>query len=853
MGQCLDKTSHSCGTRQGVQVFERPDGNVDGYCFSCDTYVRYPYGGEKSVKELPKKRMGLSKKETKAKIAEIDSLSCMDLPERRLRKDALEQFGIKIGLSEEDGKTPAFHHYPYTKDGEFASYKTRLIEGKRMWSVGDQTDVDLFGWEQAIATGAKRLVIVEGECFRPETEVLTQQGWVSLRDYDGVSPVMVAHQEGDGEFSTPIAVVDKFYTGELVEYRSGSYYSCTTPKHNLVRIDKKTGGWFKCKAGDKKKKHYAVPRTISNLRFSDNTYSVALAQAKVMISADFTLRKEGDLYARFKKARKVARCVRILDSLGVRYTMNWDNNKDFASFFVHRGHGLDVSKLFKFEDLGATNARVMLEELVHWDGNTVPNRCQFEYSSKEYHNACFVQALAHTLGYTSTIIPRNNEFGNWYKVSVLLNKQHSCTQQGYTLAPYTGRVMCLTVKSGMLMVRQRGSVSISGNCDAASLWKILQLYQKEEFKDYLPAITSLPHGASGAARDLARLAPKIRRHFKDITFVFDADEAGRLATEEACKVFPEATTVALPAKDANECIMKGLGKAAFKAVTFNAKKPKNTRLVWGRDVHDDAKKPAEWGLSFPWEGLTKITRGLRFGETYYFGAGEKLGKSELVNALTAHFIEEHDLKVMVAKPEEANNKTYKMVLSKIVGKIFHDPTKEFDPEAYEKGGDIIRDNLCMLNLYQHIDWETLKGDIIAATSEGVKLVIIDPITNLTNGMSNSDIDAHLKGVAQEAAAMAMDLDIAIMFFCHLNKPVKGATPWDRGGKITTDYFAGSSAMARSCNYAIGIQGNKDPELPPEERNIRDLVILADREFGESGTVRLYWDQNTSLFNEMKGG
>jgi twinkle protein len=43
-------------------------------------------------------------------------------------------------------------------------YKVRLIENKRMWSVGDQKDVDLFGWEQAIATGAKRLYITEGEC-----------------------------------------------------------------------------------------------------------------------------------------------------------------------------------------------------------------------------------------------------------------------------------------------------------------------------------------------------------------------------------------------------------------------------------------------------------------------------------------------------------------------------------------------------------------------------------------------------------------------------------------------------------------------------------------------------------------
>jgi twinkle protein len=156
----------------------------------------------------------------------------------------------------------------------------------------------------------------------------------------------------------------------------------------------------------------------------------------------------------------------------------------------------------------------------------------------------------------------------------------------------------------------------------------------------------------------------------------------------------------------------------------------------------------------------------------------------------------------------------------------------------------------MLNLYQSVEWETLKVDIRAAVAAGVKAVFIDPITNLTNGMNSNEVDAHLRMVAQEAAAMALDLDIIIFFFCHLNKPPKGSLPWDRGGKITTDYFAGSSAMARSCNYALGLQGNKDPELTKEEQNMRELVMLADREFGESGSVKLYWDEKTHLFNEV---
>lgn len=388
-----------------------------------------------------------------------------------------------------------------------------------------------------------------------------------------------------------------------------------------------------------------------------------------------------------------------------------------------------------------------------------------------------------------------------------------------------------------------------GEFDAIALHRILELYTKSEWKGNMPAVCSLPNGAAAASKDMARLLPEIRKHFKDISLAFDQDDAGKLAVDEVCKLCPEAKVIDLPGKDANDCLVKGLGKAAHKSVTFHSEKPKNTRLVWGRDIHDQAKEAAEWGLTWPWKGMTDKTRGIRFGETIYIAAGEKMGKSEVVNALAKHLAVDHKLKVMLAKPEESNVKTYKMLNSKVTGKIFHDPTVAFDEEAYEKGGQLIKDNVCMLNLYQNITWEVLRSDIYAAVSEGVKAVFIDPITNLTNGLHTSEINEKLQGISQDLAAMAKDLDIVIFIFCHLNKPSKGSVPWDRGGKITTDYFAGSSAMARSCNYALGLEGDKDPDKTLEERNMRQLVLLADREFGESGACELYWDYKTGLFNE----
>lgn len=550
MGRCVEKLPHKCDPNDHtLQVFENEEGNYSGYCFRCSTYEGDPYQDKPAGYKPKVKRK--TQAEIEEEIKEIKEYRTVDLPERGILKTYLEYFNIKIGVSEQDGETPTTHYYPYTKEGKLSSYKVRIIENKRMWTIGDQKDADLFGWNQAVESGAKRLIITEGE----------------------------------------------------------------------------------------------------------------------------------------------------MDAVALFQVMKENNKND------------------------------------------------------------------------------------------------------------------------------------------------------ERYRSFNPAVCSLPHGAGTAAKDIARLLPLINKHFKEVVLAFDMDEAGKKAAEDVSKILPHAMVADLPEKDANECLLQGKKKALISSVMFKATKQKNTRLVWGAELHDLARQEAPWGVSWPWKRVTDLTRGIRKGETIYLGAAQKMGKSEVVNAVAAWLMKEHGWKVLLAKPEEANQKSYKMLAGKIAGRIFHDPKVEFDFDAYDKAGDFLKQQACMINLYQHLGWETLKDDIRAAVSEGVEAVFIDPITNLTNGMNAADANAKLQEIAQELAAMAKDLNIVIFIFCHLRNPDAGL-PHDRGGKVLTSQFAGSRAMGRSCNYMFGLEGNKDPELPKEQRNIRHLVLLDDREYGEAGTCDLYWDDKTSLFNEM---
>ena len=74
--------------------------------------------------------------------------------------------------------------------------------------------------------------------------------------------------------------------------------------------------------------------------------------------------------------------------------------------------------------------------------------------------------------------------------------------------------------------------------------------------------------------------------------------------------------------------------------------------------------------------------------------------------------------------------------------------------------------------------------------------------------------------------------------------------WGHSQIIKSDYLLRELkqlATIESVGSSTRIEGS---ELSDEERNVRHLVLLDDREYGEVGTCPLFWDKKTGLFNEM---
>jgi len=158
----IDALAHSCGTKKGLKVFAQEDGTVNGFCFSCSTFVGDPYGDGRTVKDLPK-RVEKTEAEVQAEIAEISGYQIFDLPSRKLRAKTLEKFGAKISVSERDGTTPTAVYWPITKAGKLCGYHVKSVDKKfNPYNIGNTVDCDLINWENAKGSGAYKLIITEG-------------------------------------------------------------------------------------------------------------------------------------------------------------------------------------------------------------------------------------------------------------------------------------------------------------------------------------------------------------------------------------------------------------------------------------------------------------------------------------------------------------------------------------------------------------------------------------------------------------------------------------------------------------------------------------------------------------------
>lgn len=394
---------------------------------------------------------------------------------------------------------------------------------------------------------------------------------------------------------------------------------------------------------------------------------------------------------------------------------------------------------------------------------------------------------------------------------------------------------------GQQLVGSGGKLLIitEGELDALAATQIF----KERGKNY--RVVSLPNGAnSKAVRDQIEWLET----FENVFLALDQDAPGdKAATEIAELLTPgKCKVMHFSEKDAADMLKAGKGAEFFNAV-YAAQSFRPDGIVGVDDVLEDAMKPVEWGLSWPWDTLTNATYGIRRKEIYGFGAGSGAGKTEGFKEMIDHTINVHCLPAGVIFLEEPVAKTLKVLAGKKFNKRFHIPDGDWTIDELRSGISDLKGKVYLYNHFGSKSWDNIKSKIkYMVVSLGIKDIYLDHLTALV--AQEADEYKALNRIMEEMASLVQELDCTIYYISHLRKAQ--GTPHEEGGHVSADQFKGSGAIVFWSNFLFGYERNQQAE-DPNERNTTNFRVLKDRNTGLATGLqfKLWYDHPTGRWRE----
>tara|TARA_R110002020_G_scaffold286542_1_gene502105 strand:- start:226 stop:1947 length:1722 start_codon:yes stop_codon:yes gene_type:complete len=363
-------------------------------------------------------------------------------------------------------------------------------------------------------------------------------------------------------------------------------------------------------------------------------------------------------------------------------------------------------------------------------------------------------------------------------------------------------------------------------------------------------VVSLPSGAGSVAATLKKILKRVQaRGFKEIVFLMDGDEAGQAAEKQAHALLPNMMKrVQMPTgcKDANDALQNGKYMELASNMLWNAHKPPIKGVIQVADILGRIQERPTMGLSYPWDDITELTYGQRFGECSAIGGGTGCGKTVIAHELAAHNFKEHGEATFMVLLEESNPDTIRNVCGKLDSLPYHKPDAEYDMEQFMATVQSLQGKVLLWddegNTQQRFEIDEIISAIRFNVAEfGIKFVALDNMTRIVDHLSASDANEFINKYASELEGLSVELGIHIDVFSHLNAPKFGASH-EEGAEVVPSQFTGSKGMMRSFPVMMGFQRNK--YAPDGAASYSYTSVLKNRKFGGEGKVKTQYDQRT---------
>lgn len=366
-------------------------------------------------------------------------------------------------------------------------------------------------------------------------------------------------------------------------------------------------------------------------------------------------------------------------------------------------------------------------------------------------------------------------------------------------------------------------------------------------------VVSIKNGCKSALRD-CKANYEWLDSFEAIVVCFDSDSQGREAAKEVAALFAGKARIMRhhpDCKDANDYLMEGKAKL-FEEAWWRAELYTPDGIVAGVNLWETVNKPTEKPeCLYLWEGLNKLTHGIRTKELVTLTAGSGVGKSQIMREILYHVLKSTTGNIGGIFLEEGVDKTAKSIMSLSCNKRLHIPevesTEQERRQAFEDTLGTGR-----IFFYDHFG-STSVENIVAqvrylSKAHDCKYIFLDHLSIIVSSQENGDERKAIDEVMTKLRTLTQETGICLFLVSHLRRTMgKGH---EEGAVTSLSDLRGSASIAQLSDMVFGFERNGQAE-EAGERNTTHIRVLKNRFSGETGLAcSLLYNTHTGRMKEV---
>ena len=383
----------------------------------------------------------------------------------------------------------------------------------------------------------------------------------------------------------------------------------------------------------------------------------------------------------------------------------------------------------------------------------------------------------------------------------------------------------------------------------------LSAYQMFKTDRYDTPVVSIKNGITSAVKDIKNSLDYLEQ-FDNVIINFDNDKHGQEGALKVAELFSpgKCKIMNLPQeyKDASDCLSKNKIQIYTKAF-WDAKLYAPDGIINANVLFEEIAKPTTRAfVQYPFEGMNKLTYGIRPSELVTFTAGSGLGKTQVMREVVYHMLKSTEDNIGLLMLEETPVITSKGLMSIEANQRLHLPDVHVSKDELKTYFDATV-GTGRIYMFDHFGSNSIDNIVsrVRYLAKGLdcKYIVIDHVSIIVSDQSHGDERRALDEIMTRLRTLVQETGVSMIVVSHLRRP--DGKGHEEGAATSLAQLRGSASIGQLSDMVIGLERdaqNDDPDI----RNTTRVRVLKNRFSGLTGPCcDLKYDIDTGRLKEFK--